>query len=652
MLENLSTYQRLAVYSLLAIGGLFFWSYISSALFFSLVELPESALKPWSIFEYYRDYSDNPAVLKKIIISAVIPPAMAAIMFLLTFFKTESLFGDARFAKGHEVTKAKLYGGKGILLGKRGNKFLSDDGTEHVLVYAPSRSGKGVGIVIPNLLNWDGSVLVLDIKLENFKATSGFREKHGHKTYLFNPADPEGKTHCFNPLMVIPDDPALRINEIQKISNFLAPNPLQGDPMWASEARKLFLATVLLLQDTGAQLTLGETYRFINGTSVEEIDELLAEHVDDLDPACISNFINYINMGEKQRSGVKSTLTSALDLFDNPLIDAATSKSDFSFSDLRKKKTSIYVGVTPNNLARLKPLLNLFFQQCIDQNTQSLPDKATEPHKILMLMDEFTSLGRMDIIKDGIAFFAGYHIRLMPIIQGPAQLADKYGEDGKRSMMTNFKYRVIFAPNDPKDAEEISRELGTKTVNQKSRSQGVWNAQNATNTTSKTGRALLLPQEVKQLSQKKEIIIIEAMPPIMASKIVYYDDKAFTNRFFNVFDPSKNTGPLPSETPTLDLASAMEARRASLALDTEPESGIEQTQEQPNTENGIEQNQEQAASQEPAQPKKAESDLFAGLDKLEGIGKRKGSSLVKKPALSDNEMNNLLTEFWNTGTAT
>lgn len=647
MLENLSSNQRIAVYGLMAIGGLFFWSYLSSALFFSLVGLPESALKPWSIFEYYQAYSDQPAVVKKIAIAAVIPPAIVAVFFLLTLIKTESLFGNARFAKPHEIAKAKLYGGKGILLGKIGaTKFISDDGTEHILIYAPSRSGKGVGIVIPNLLNWDGSVVVLDIKKENHEATSGFREKHGHKVYLFDPANPEGKSHSYNPLMVIPDDPTLRINEIQKISNFLAPNPLQGDPMWASEARKLFLATVLFLQDTGAPLTLGETYRFINGNTAEDIDELLAEHENDLDPACINNFINYISMGEKQRSGVKSTLTSALDLFDNPLIDAATSKSDFSFSDLRKKRISVYVGVTPNNLARLKPLLNLFFQQCIDQNTQSLPDKAKEPYKILMLMDEFTSLGRMDIIKDGIAFFAGYHIRLMPIIQGPAQLADKYGEDGKRSMMTNFKYRVIYAPNDPKDAEDISRELGTKTVNQKSRSQGVWNAQNATTTTSKTGRPLLLPQEVKQLNRKKEIIMVEAMPPIMARKIVYYEDKAFAGRFFNVFDPSKNTGPLPSHTPTLDLDAAMDARRASLALDDDTENGIEQGPEQATDQPA------ETAQQPKVEDTKAKDDLFAGLDKLEGIGRRKGSSLVKQKPLSDGEMNNLLNEFWNTGTAT
>ncbi|MES9903228.1 MAG: type IV secretory system conjugative DNA transfer family protein, partial [Sedimenticola sp.] len=485
-----------------------------------------------------------------------------------------------------------------------------DDGTEHVLISAPSRSGKGVGIVIPNLLNWDHSVVVLDIKMENFKATSGFREKHGHKVFLFNPADISGVTHCYNPLMVIPNDPHFRVNEIQKVSNFLAPTPQQGDPMWSSEARKLFLAAVLFLQDTGKPITLGEVYRLINGNNAEDLEKMIEEHSKDLDPACISNFINYISMGGKQRSGVKSTLTSALDLFDNPLIDAATSKCDFSFSDLRKEKISIYVGVTPNNLARLKPLLNLFFQQCIDQNTQSLPDKSTEPYKILMLMDEFISLGRMEIIKDGIAFFAGYHIRLMPIIQGPSQLADKYGDDGKRSMISNFKFRVVFAPNDPKDAEEISRELGTKTVNQKSRSKGTWSAQNGSITTSKTGRALLLPQEIKQLKDKKEIIIVEAMPPIMADKIVYYTDKWFKNRFFNIYDPEKNTGPVPSKVPILDLVSAMEARRGSITLDSDTLAGNETHTIQPDEEH------------------------------------------EDKMTLTETEMDSLLTEFWNTGTST
>ena len=413
--------------------GLCFWSYLSSAIFFSLADLPDSGLKPFSIFEYYQAYGHNPAVLKKIMLAAGSPLILVAVLSLLMLIKNQSLYGDARFARRGEIQKRGLFGGKGILLGKIGGKFIVAGGTEHVLVAAPSRSGKGVGIVIPNLLNWDESAVVLDIKLENFKATSGFREASGQQTFLFNPADPAGETHHYNPLGAVSTHKAKRIDDLQKIANFLAPNPLQGDPMWSSEARKIFLAVALYLIDTNQNLTLGEVYRFINGASADEIEGQLDEHEEKLDQVCINNFLNFLNMGEKQRSGVKSTLTSALDLFDNPMIDAATSKSDFSFEDLRKKKMTIYVGVTPNNLTRLKPLLNLFFQQCIDLNTSTLPDPVTHPYKVLLLMDEFTALGRMDIIKDGIAFFAGYHLRLMPIIQSPSQLADKYGEEAKRA---------------------------------------------------------------------------------------------------------------------------------------------------------------------------------------------------------------------------
>lgn len=653
MFENLSTLQKGAVYVISAIVAACLWSYLSSAIFFDMVGLPEDTLKPWSIFLYYQAYQDNAVVLKKLFTAAGIPPGITVAIFLMTLIKTESLFGDARFAKGAEIARAKLLTGKGLLLGKFRGKFLTDNGTEHVLCRAPTRSGKGVGIVIPNLLYWLDSVIVLDIKLENYNATSGFRKRMGHQIVLFNPADPQGKTHCYNPLDVIPKDPALRINEIQKISNFLAPNPLNGDPMWSSEARKLFLATVLFLQDTGAPLTLGETYRFINGNSAEDIDALLAEHESQLDPACINNFVNYISMGEKQRSGVKSTLTSALDLFDNPLIDAATSKSDFSFSDMKRKKTSIYVGVTPNNLGRLRPLLNLFFQQCIDINIQSLPDRKTEPYKILALMDEFTALGRMDIIKDGIAFFAGYHIRLMVIIQNLAQLGDKYGEEGKKSMIGNFKYKIIYAPNDIAEAEEISRELGTKTVNQRSRSQGIWNSGNASTTTSKTGRALLLPQEVKQLDRKKEILTVEAMPPIKANKIIYYTDKEFVGRYFNVFDPDNNNGPLPVPVKPIDIAAALQARLGSV----EQERPLVTDSAQPG-ENGVTNDPGDTAlkalppTNEPVGKKAKASGLFDGLDQLEGIGKKKGASLLKSKPLSDGELNNLLAEFWKTGKAT
>jgi type IV secretion system protein VirD4 len=659
MLSQLNHYQKVIIVSLAAVAVVFLWLYLSSAIFFNLVDLSEDNLKPWSIFQYVIAYGDNSLVLKKIYIAIAVPPVIIVILSLITFFKKESIFGNARFATTAEMKRANLFGGEGILLGKKGGKFIIAEGTEHVLVAAPSRSGKGVGIVVPNLLNWNGSAVVLDVKKENFRITSGFREKCGHKVYLFDPADPEGITHCYNPLDIISHNPLLRINDIQKIANFITPNPMDGDPMWASEARKLFLSAVLFLQDTKKDLTLGEVYRFINGNTAGDMSELLANNEAALDPSCIYNMINFISMGDKQRSGVKSTLTSALDLFDNPLIDQATSKSDFTFADLRKKKITLYVGVTPNNLSRLKPLLNLFFQQCIDYQTQSLPNKTTEPEKILLLMDEFTALGRMDIIKDGIAFFAGYHIRLMPVIQGPSQLADKYGEHGKRSMISNFKYRVIFAPNDPSDAEAISRELGIKTAKQRSRSGSIGDGKGRSVTTSETGRALLLPQEVKQLSHKKEVIIVEAMPPIMADKIVYHEDADFKDRFYNIFNLSINTGPLPVKIEGLCFDDILKKRKAAKDIETDGSGNdtpkLDDTPTAPSNSkylnkkvaffDGLDDVPKRITEKKSA---KAISP-FEGLQDLTGIGKTNKPSFIKKQKLSDDELDKLLNDFWETG---
>lgn len=550
-MDNLSPIQKTAV----IIGGvaalLFLGLYIASSIFFDLVKLPDDALKPWSIIEYWIAFHNNPKILKNLIIASATPVGVSLLLLLLTLVgKKESLFGDARFATKLEVQNKGLINGSGIILGKIGGDFIIADGTEHVLVAAPTRSGKGVGIVIPNLLNWDGSCVVLDIKLENYAATSGFRKKHGHNIFLFAPGDKNGVTHRYNPLDIIEkDNKNLRINDIQKIAIFLCPTPLDGDPMWANEGRNLFIAIVLYLIDTQQELTLGNCNRFIKTYSNEELIELVEEKADSLDTICIANFNNFLSMGDKQASGVKSTLTSSLSLYDNPIVDAATSTTDFNFADLRKKKMTIYVGITPDKLKMLAPLLNIFFQQCCDVLISSLPDKKTEPHKVLMLLDEFTSLGRMDIIKDGIAFFAGYHLRLMPIIQGPSQLEDKYGVAGKDSMITNFMYQVVFAPNNNKDADEISASLGQKTVKAKSKSVETFSGRNGTTSTSETGRALMLPQEIRQMNRKASIILIEAMLPIKAKKVIYYADEHFKGRFYNVYDPSKNTGPLPTKIP-------------------------------------------------------------------------------------------------------
>jgi type IV secretion system protein VirD4 len=538
---------------------------------------------------------------------------------LLTLIKTEKLFGNARFATTHDLRKKGLFGTEGVILGKRGSRFIKAAGTEHILVAAPTRSGKGVGIVIPNLLSWKGSTVVLDIKLENYQITSGYRQKMGQQVFLWAPGDKQGKTHRYNPLDIIDGgNKALRINDIQKIAAFLCPTPPKTDPMWSAEARNLFTAVVLYLIDTHKPITLGECNRFLKAYTKDEVAALVELHQKDLDPICIANFTNYINMGEKQRSGVMSTIAASLELMDNALVDSATSCSDFSFADLRIKPTTIYVGITPDNLARFAPLLNLFFQQCCDVLIAQLPDRSREPHHVLMLLDEFTSLGRMDIIKDGLAFFAGYHLRLMPIIQGPSQLEDVYGAAAKDSMIQNFMYRVVFAPNNNRDASEISESLGNKTVKTKSRSQNTFKYEQNSTTTSETSRALMLPQEIRQMDRKQSIILVEAMPAIKAMKVRYYEDREFTGRYFNIQSPAENIGPLPVNIPVRAVT------KSDFVKETIPKPAA------------------------PDQQASTNNPLFADLNNLTNPSQTKSPSSPPAKRLSDQDIDVLVDKFWST----
>lgn len=640
-MENITDIKtRIILYILITIAVIFIYLYISSAILFIILDLDDNYLKPWSIIEIFMQ-NDEEDIFNAILISVFLPLCLFCVFIGFTYSSKNKLHGNAKFASHNEIRKKGLLKGVGIILGKIGSKFLVADGTEHILVAAPTRSGKGVGIVIPNLLNWDQSCVVLDIKLENFKATSGFRKKHGHKVFLWSPSDKSGTTHCYNPLDVIDKhNKHLRIDDIQKIGTFLCPTPLDGDPMWANEGRNLFIAIVLYLIDTNSPVTLGECNRFIKSYSNEELEELINSH-DDLDNICTANFTNFISMGDKQASGVKSTLTSSLSLFDNPIIDAMTSSTDFSFSDLRKTKMAIYVGITPDKLGTLAPLLNLFFQQCCDILISSLPEKEKEPYKVLMLLDEFTSLGKMDIIKDGIAYFAGYNLRLMPIIQSPQQLYDKYGERGAKAMISNFMYQIVFAPNNYEDADDISKRLGTKTVKTKSKTRSIDSS--GSTSTSETSRALMLPQEILQMNRKDSLILIEAMEPIKAKKVIYFSDPHFAGRFYNVFDPSKNIGELPVKIPKQKIvASQFKKDIPAPSVVEEPEQKLTSLYDKNNSENIA-----TTTEKEEIEDSDKESSLFDGFEDLLK-NNTKPEKLTVKKIMDNSELEDLVSSFWAT----
>jgi type IV secretion system protein VirD4 len=218
----------------------------------------------------------------------------------------------------------------------------------------------------------------------------------------------------------------------------------------------------------------------------------------------------------------------------NPIVDAATSGDDFLLTDLRKKKMTIYVGILPNKLVESRLIINLLFSQIINMNTKELPQNNPDlKHQCLLLMDEFTSIGKVDIIASAVSYMAGYNIRLLPIVQSMAQLDATYGRESARTLMTNHALQIVYTPREQQDANDYSEMLGYTTVKKRNVTRG----RETSYSEVEERRALMLPQELKAMSANKEIFLYEGIPhPVMCDKIKYYEDKYFTQRLIGKVD--------------------------------------------------------------------------------------------------------------------
>jgi type IV secretion system protein VirD4 len=226
-----------------------------------------------------------------------------------------------------------------------------------------------------------------------------------------------------------------------------------------------------------------------------------------------------------------------LDLWLNPILDWATSGNDFDLRELRSKRMSIYVGVNPDDLHRLRPVVNLFFQQAIGLQTRELPEHNPKlKFQVMMLLDEFAALGRMPIIAEAISYLPGYNVRVVLVVQTPSQLRELYGPHVAETMLKSLAVRIVFAAKDHADAREISDELGFQTVKAKSVSTPMFDfsseksRRSRSQTASLQRRALLLPQEVKDLGKEEAIVFYEGLKPIRCRKIRYYRDRRFIAR--------------------------------------------------------------------------------------------------------------------------
>lgn len=532
------------LFVVLALACAVLWIYLTGGFFlaFSGGEFSDADLL--TAYSYWYHYGQDEKIRSWLILSGLLSALLALLpVAALVLPKRRSLYGEARFAREPEIRKAKLRADKGIIVGKNRSRYLIYGGQEHVLMAAPTRSGKGVGMVIPNLLNWPDSAVVLDVKQENWDITAGFRSKYGQDCFLFNPEARDYRTHRWNPLHYISDNPHFRITDIQAIANMIFPENDREAPIWQASARSFFLGIVLYLLETDElPVSLGEVLRQATSgddTHFATIIEKRNKQGRPLPGECVAALSDYLNTSDSTRSSIRKTFTSALELWFNPVIDAATSENDFDLRDLRKKRQTIYLGVAPGAVERLGPLLNLFFQQTIELNTRQLPEQNPAlKHQVLLLMDEFAALGRVNILMKGLAFIAGYGLRLLPIIQSPAQIRDIYGADAAESFMDNHALRVIFAPKGNKDAKDISETLGDTTVKGRTRSRNFGGRDSKSISESDQRRALLLPQELRGLGQNNQIIIAENCPPVLCQKIRYYQEKIFKQR---LLDPPEIT---------------------------------------------------------------------------------------------------------------
>ena len=504
-------------YLILIISGLLLSLWLSSAIYLYFAHLNYHLATPFTVFEYGYYYVHDSKTRFWLTLAIVFGFAPFSLLIAAKLKpRKRPLYGAAKFATQQEIQQAGLLGDKGILVGKQNRMFkqhyLQFAGQQHVLMSAPTRSGKGVGVVIPNLLTWQDSVVVLDIKQENWSITAGFRQAHGQQCFLLNLAPRDYLSHRWNPLHYISGDPNFRINDIQKIGQMLFPNIENEAPVWQASARSLWLGLVLYLIETPPlPVTMGEVMRLLT-----QGDEYLAEQLEmrldsncNLSSQCLLALKEYLDTPERTRGSVRKSFTSALELFYNPVIDAVTAGNDFDLRQLRQRKLSIYVGVTPDDLSRLSPLINLFFQQLIDLNTRELPEHNPQlKHQVLLLMDEFAAIGKLSMLSRGISYIAGYGLRLLTIIQSPSQLRDIYGHEGAETLIDNHALQIVFAPKNSKVARDISDSLGTVTIRNRSRSRQLSGKGGKSESVSDHGRALMLPQELIQMGADNAILLL------------------------------------------------------------------------------------------------------------------------------------------------
>lgn len=491
------------------------------------------------------------------------------------------LHGSAYWAKRKDIKRMGYFQGKGVYVGgwwdekKRRQFYLRHDGPEHILCFAPTRSGKGVGLILPTLLAWQHSSVVLDIKGENFALTGGYLASLGHKILRFDPSDAEGASAAFNPLAEVRLDSVKAIQDVQQIASMVMDPEGKGlEDHWAKAGFAFFggamlhcLIKTLYEEERSASLydvavMLADPDRPVADVFQEMLnmdhaamltklfpEKMTAETAEAAHVFIASAARGMLSKAENEMSGVVNTATANLALYKDPVVAQNISRCDFHLNDLMNfaVPVNLYLVISPADINRLKPLLRIIVAQMLGRFTEKMEfedgaSKASYKHRLLLMLDEFTSLDKLAIVEKGIAYMAGYGVKGYFIVQDTTQLNQAYGDNN--SLMANCHVRIAYAPNMPQTAEFLSKMAGTTTVvdKKKSVSRGGGKGGGSTSTNiAETSRPLLTPDECSRLPGLSKsddgrtipgdmLIFTAGNPPIYGRQILYFQDPVFSRR--------------------------------------------------------------------------------------------------------------------------
>ena len=499
--------------------------------------------RPWQVFTwwYWYDAYAPRVFMEGAAIAGAGGIAAIAVAILLSVLRAReasdvTTYGSARWAGPKDITAAGLFADDGVVLGRLDKRYLRHDGPEHVLCFAPTRSGKGVGLVIPSLLTWPGSAIVHDIKGENWQLTSGWRARFG-RVLLFDPTN--AASAAYNPLLEVRRGER-EVRDVQNIADILVDpeGQLERRNHWEKTSHSLLVGAILHVLYAEKDKTLAGVAAFLSDPRRPIAATLTAmmrtAHLGDRPhPVVAQAARELLNKSENERSGVLSTAMSFLSLYRDPVIAAVTRRCDWRIDDLVSdaRPLTLYLVVPPSDISRTKPLVRLILNQIGRRLTEELHN-TNRKHRLLFMLDEFPALGRLDFFESQLAFMAGYGLKAFLIAQSLNQIEKAYGQNN--AILDNCHVRVAFATNDERTAKRLSDALGTTTElramkNYAGHRLSPWLGHLMVSR-QETARALLTPGEIMQLPSDDEIILVSGAAPIRAQKVRYFRDAQLTAR--------------------------------------------------------------------------------------------------------------------------